>query len=100
MTTQKTLITAEQLIALSPQEGRFELVQGELVPMTPTGVPHAIAAGNIAYLLSAHTRPRDLGRVLVAEVGFVLDHNLDTVRAPDVAFVRKVRIPSGMMGFF
>jgi Uma2 family endonuclease len=33
------------------------------------------------------------GRLLAAETGFVLSTNPDTVRAPDVAFVRNERIP-------
>jgi Uma2 family endonuclease len=36
--------------------------------------------------------PRKLGRVYV-EVGFILRRNPDTVRGPDVAFVRADRIP-------
>jgi Uma2 family endonuclease len=40
-----------------------------------------------------HVQERGLGAV-VTEVGFKLASNPDTVRAPDVAFVRRDRIPT------
>jgi Uma2 family endonuclease len=36
-----------------------------------------------------------LGVIFAAETGFILATNPDTVRAPDVAFVRKERLPAG-----
>jgi Uma2 family endonuclease len=36
-----------------------------------------------------------LGELLVAEPGFVIERDPDTVRVPDVAFVSKSRIPPG-----
>jgi Uma2 family endonuclease len=36
---------------------------------------------------------RGLGKVFAAETGFKLETNPDTVRAPDVAFVRRDRLP-------
>ena len=38
---------------------------------------------------------RNLGEVLVGEAGFILGRNPDTVRAPDVAFMARARIPDG-----
>jgi Uma2 family endonuclease len=44
---------------------------------------------------------RGSGVVTTAEAGFQIAHEPDTVRAPDVAFVRAERIPSGgVKGFF
>jgi Uma2 family endonuclease len=42
--------------------------------------------------LVAFVYPRQLGRVYAAETGFKLDVNPDTVRAPDVAFIRRERL--------
>jgi len=42
--------------------------------------------------LWAFVQATDLGRVCAAETGFLLARNPDTVRAPDVAFVRKDRL--------
>jgi Uma2 family endonuclease len=50
----------------------------------------------IAMRLHAFVRQNDLGRLLAAETGFRLFTNPDTVRAPDVAFVRHDRIPNPM----
>src|SRR3990172_3882680 len=40
-----------------------------------------------------HVDERGLGEVLAAETGFKLASNPDTVRAPDVAFIRSDRLP-------
>ena len=46
-------------------------------------------------MLSAHhANTRGLGRVLAAESGFTLFRNPDTVRAPDVAFIRSEHVPA------
>jgi Uma2 family endonuclease len=47
----------------------------------------------IAARMHPFVRENKLGRVLAAETGFKLFTNPDTVRAPDVAFVRHERIP-------
>jgi hypothetical protein len=41
----------------------------------------------------AHVEAHDLGRVYAAETGFKLESDPDTVRAPDVAFIAKHRVP-------
>ena len=69
--------------------------------MAPAGFDHGDIASRINWRLGAFVFENDLGRVVTAEAGFVLSRNPDTVRAPDVAFVCKQRIPSiGSRGFF
>jgi Uma2 family endonuclease len=51
----------------------------------------------ITALLLEHVVPRRLGRLL-GETGFVLARNPDTVRAPDLAFVRRGRLPERTIG--
>jgi len=82
--------TAEQLFHAGDL-GRCELVRGTLVMMNPTGGVHGRVALRIAAALSAHVDAHALGTVLAAETGFVLSRDPDTVRAPDVAFVRAGR---------
>lgn len=41
-----------------------------------------------------HVAAHDLGRVFAAETGFILSRQPDTVRAPDVAFISRARLPS------
>ena len=52
--------------------------------------------------LSSFIEEHDLGEGFVAEPGFILARNPDTVRAPDFAFVCRARIPAGGIpaGFF
>lgn len=87
--------TAEQLERM-PRDplNRYELVQGELVRMTPVGGEHGVVAANFTARLLEHVRPRRLGAVMV-EVGYRLTSDPDTVRAPDISFVGAARLPAG-----
>ncbi|MEX2213574.1 MAG: Uma2 family endonuclease [Phycisphaeraceae bacterium] len=85
-------ITAAQLLAMG-DIGRCELIRGNLIMMSPAGYQHGGIIGNIHGLLWTYVRKHGLGVVLGAETGFLLDLNPDTVRAPDVAFIRKDRLP-------
>ena len=56
---------------------------------------------NVAVPLGHHVKARGLGVMCGAETGFVLERDPDTVLAPDVAFVRRERIPaSGLPATF
>jgi Uma2 family endonuclease len=68
----------------------IELDEGELIRMPPPGMEHGDCGAEITYLLKSFVRRHDLGKVYGAETGFKL--SADTVRAPDVAFVRKERL--------
>ena len=82
-----TLVTADQLLHM-PEDGyRYELVAGELRKMPPAGCEHGAVGGQLHVLLGQHVRQRKLGRVFLAETGFLLARDPDTVLAPDVAFV-------------
>ncbi len=84
--------TADELLRM-PRDGvRRELVGGELREMTPAGFKHGLIATNVAESLSQHVRAKGLGRVAAAETGFRIARDPDTVRAPDVSFVRRERV--------
>lgn len=69
--------------------------------MTPAGFRHGEVAGAVAGALIEYVKPRRLGAVTTAEAGFQIGHDPDTVRAPDVAFVRAERLAlSRSEGFF
>ena len=74
---------------------RVELVDGEIIPMSPSADESSSIGWMIGYLLGLHVVPRKLGRLYNAEAGFVLFPDRATVRVPDVAFVRADRMPSG-----
>ena len=92
MATTK-LWTVEELEREGPPDGRWELIDGELVEMTPSGGDASYVGGWILTLLSNLVVPRRLGRVYPADAGFVLFPGRKIVRAPDVAFVRAERVP-------
>ena len=88
-------MTAEELFGLPGDGPRHELVEGELLAVTPAGFERGDLAGEVFFHVKAFVRERRLGVVLAAETGFVLRRDPDTVRAPDVAFVRADRVPVG-----
>lgn len=89
----KPLVTAEDLLALS-SKGRFELINGEVIEMSPPGYEHGAISNLLAYVITRHVVTHKLGQVFAAETGFRLARNPDTVRAADVAFIAKERLPS------
>lgn len=90
--TPPRLMTADELLAMPDDGMRHELVEGEVVATAPAGADHGEIAGRIAGYLGPFVRERKLGRMYIAETGFVLARDPDTVRAPDVAFVRAERV--------
>lgn len=89
------LLTAEDLYDL-PDDGyhHYELDAGRLVVSEPPGYTHGSLALRIGARLLAFVEPRGLGAVAV-ESGFVLHRGPDTVRGPDVSFLRHTRVPQG-----
>ncbi len=89
-----TRLTIEEFETL-PLEGRWELIDGEPVEMSPSADESSSIAATIIYLLAAFIRPKGLGRLYGADGGFVLFPGRPTVRVPDVAFVLADRAPQG-----
>lgn len=85
------LITAEEIFE-TPPIGRYELVRGEVIEMSPTGVEHGVIAGNTYAAFRSFVRKHKLGIVVTAETGFILAHNPDTVRGADVAYISSERL--------
>jgi Uma2 family endonuclease len=89
----KTLLTADDLWKIVANGSRYELSRGELVPMTPVGIPHSVIVVRLAKLLSTYVDEKRLG-VVGTEGGFKLHRNPDTLRAPDIAFISRKRLES------
>jgi Uma2 family endonuclease len=86
MSTQKTRLTAEEFHRLySHRDGRYELVDGEVVEMAPVNEQHGDAAFNISGAFYVYSRTHGIGRGGV-ETGYRVRQNPDTVRGPDVSF--------------
>jgi Uma2 family endonuclease len=85
-------VTSEELFMMPPGNVRRELVRGEVRTMAPAGNVHGRLAINVTTPLDRHVRENGLGIVFAAETGFKIASSPDTVRAPDVAFVRRERV--------
>ena len=86
-------MTAEQLYDLPDDGMQYELVRGQLRVMEPPGAEHGWLAVRLGARLLAFVEARGLGAVFV-ESGYVLERGPDTVRGPDITFVRTDRLPS------
>jgi Uma2 family endonuclease len=84
-------LAAEEFFWLAEPDAK-ELVDGEIVPMTPTLFRHGKVAGAFVEALRSWARRTGAGVVVTAEVGFVTRRDPDRVRAPDVAFVSQERL--------
>ena len=88
-----SLMSAEDLLHANIPDKRTELVRGVLVVREPAGGRHGRVASELSRVIGNHVHAHALGAVYAAETGFTLARRPDTVRAPDVAFVRRERLP-------
>ena len=88
----KAHLTVEDFVRLPESFGgrdvRYELVEGELVTVSPGMLPHNLVRDKFAIVLRPFAEAQRLGTV-VTEQAFQLSER--TVRVPDVAFVRAGR---------
>lgn len=90
--TQTRPYTADDLLRLSAEGQRLELIEGELHEMAPTGGIHNLLTLEIGALIRNVVRAGKLGYVFGAENGFILATEPQTILAPDVSFVSKARL--------
>ena len=96
MTTINTsLLTANDLWNMPGHGEGYELVLGELRTMAPSGYEHSSVGVDLATALNAFVKSNTLGKFTGADGRYVLRKNPDTVRAPDIGFVRADRLPNG-----
>src|SRR5581483_7963567 len=89
--------TAAELWAMPHDlDHRYELIEGRLMKMSPTGGTHGRSSMSLGAHLALHVEQHSLGVVFGAETGFNLTRpgeRRETVLAPDVAFVRAKNAP-------
>jgi Uma2 family endonuclease len=88
-----TPMTAAELLEAHLPDKRVELVRGVLVVREPAGYRHGHVTARLAKRLMDVVEAQELGSVLAAETGFLIGADPDTVRAPDIAFVTRERLP-------
>jgi Uma2 family endonuclease len=95
-TIQKTW-TDEELMAL-PDDGKYELVDGELLHLSPAGARHGDVVAELLARMRLFVKERRIGRVFDGQTGFRLpDGNL---RSPDISFVAAARLPGDVPAGF
>jgi Uma2 family endonuclease len=88
----KPLLTAKDLQEMG-EEGEFcELVDGELVKLSPSFLPEARVVRTVQRLLDNFAHPRQLGEVFGPDLGYKLAPR--RVRAADVSFVSAEKLAS------
>ena len=86
----KELISGDKLLEMGLAV-RCELVEGEIVMLSPTGGRHGSVELNFGEVLREFAKPRKLGIVKVGEVGIYTHRNPDTVRGADALYISAER---------
>jgi Uma2 family endonuclease len=89
------LIGAQSYARLPDDGWRTELVRGRVVREPQPGFEHGRLQARIVELLRNHIREVGLDLICVGNVGALVAEDPDTVRGPDVAVVRRDRVPAG-----
>jgi len=85
------LKTEDDLMALPDDDMRHELVNGVIVAEPFPSLLHDRVRRHLERILEGFVLKRELGEIF-GEVGFLLTRQPDTVRGPDLSFVRKERL--------
>jgi Uma2 family endonuclease len=78
----------------SPPEGEWELIDGELVPVTPSGFESSSLGLRIARIVGNYVDAHSLGALTGADGGYVLFPDRATIRVPDIGFIKAERLPA------
>jgi len=81
-----TLVTGDEL-ARMPDHELTELIDGRIVPLSPTNPEHGRLEANVAGAIRDFVRTQNLGLIMVGEVGIFTRWNPDRVRGADVVFI-------------
>lgn len=87
--------TFEEVARLDPDSQPGELDAGEWVPVTKNTWRHAQIAANVCAVLRDYARRNAGWSVAVGDPGTKLGRSPDILRGPDVAIVRRERVPMG-----
>jgi Uma2 family endonuclease len=91
-TVPTPIITDEDLLRLSAEGYKVELVDGE-IRMSPAGMRHAEIVLALGTLLRPYVRQRGLGRLFGSDAGYYIPGG--ALRSPDISYVAAGRLPAG-----
>jgi Uma2 family endonuclease len=92
---EESLMTGDALWELGLVEP-CELINGQIVYMSPTGGEHGGIEVSLGAELRNHVRKHKLGYLAGGEVGIYIRRNPDTIRGADLAFFTKAQLPNGL----
>lgn len=96
MFTPERVYTVDEVWEISHQpeneDKRLELIEGELIEMSPPGGVHGRIASKIAYYLFAHIQTNPTGIVTV-ETGYHPANSSTILLSPDVAYISRECAP-------
>jgi Uma2 family endonuclease len=91
-------ISEDELLRLDAIDERYEVINGELVPMSPVGFLHVIIAGNVYRILYDFAMRHGLGYVMGDSLIYVFERSADgkiiNSRIPDASFIQKANFPT------
>lgn len=93
---EEKYVSEDALMAL-PSDARVEVVNGEIVEMSPVGGTHHFICGNIHDMIKTYVKQHRLGFVFMDGLIFYLGREgqrLTQARVPDVSFVALERMPN------
>jgi len=101
MSTIDKLVTAQELWRMpEPGDGsRYELLEGELIEMTPAGARHGRTTLAVGTVLFTFVRAKGLGHVVSNDTGVFTEKEPDTVLAPDLAYWSREHLAELPEGF-
>ncbi len=80
--------------------GPCELLDGEIVRLSPEGEVHGYLESRLTFFLYRFNQDAQTGWILGGEVGIYIRHNPDRIRGADLAFWSKERLPDGPLTGF
>ena len=89
--SEKRPVTGEELLR-RPDLEPCELVEGRIVPMSPTGFLHGDIETELGTALRTWARKTGRGRAVGGEVGVYVRRDPDTVRAADLIYISYERL--------
>lgn len=93
MATVARRYTIDDLESLTAADRWFEIIDGELHEMAPSGFEHSSIGLRLGGMLTAFVITHRLGATTGADGGYVFSREPFVMFAPDVAFVREDRLP-------
>ncbi len=85
-------MTVHEFASLDADRGS-ELVRGRLVEVSRPTARHGQIVARLVMRVGAFVAEHDLGEVSAGDAGHWIERHPDTVRGPDVGFVRRERVP-------